>query len=110
MELHTFGSVRSGGRSSLNGGVDPLAYVIRPSPTETPLERSARIQQEQEAKAVSDSIDEELQKQAVADRKGPKAVKILLLGAVPVPDIILTAVFNSPPFPEGQSESGALTR
>ena len=76
----TFGSIRSGGSSSIDGGVDPLAYVIRPSPRETPQERAARIQRETEAKAVSDTIDEELQSQAVADKKGPKAVKILLLG------------------------------
>ena len=89
----TFGSIRSSGRSSLES-VDPLAYVMRPSPSETPLERSLRIQQEQQAKAVSDSIDEELQKQAVADRKGPKAVKILLLGALPAS---LAATLYSPP-------------
>ncbi|KAI6021064.1 guanine nucleotide binding protein, alpha subunit [Pisolithus marmoratus] len=42
--------------------------------------REARIRAEQEAKRVSDTIDEELSRQRVADRKGPKPIKILLLG------------------------------
>ena len=54
--------------------------MIRPSPTETPAERLVRIRHETEAKAISDTIDEELQKQAIAERKELKAVKILLLG------------------------------
>lgn len=69
-------------RSSIESDVtlDPLSYVIRPSPTETPAERLVRIRHETEAKAISDTIDEELQKQAIAERKELKAVKILLLG------------------------------
>lgn len=107
----TFGSIRSGGRSSLDSGVDPLTYVIRPSPTETPLERAARIQREQEAKAASDAIDEELHKQAAADRKGPKAVKILLLGAVPVPSVMLNAVFKTKhPILKGKASRENLQR
>ena len=60
--------------------LDPLAYVIRPSPTETPAERLVRVLHEAEAKAISDTIDEELEKQAIAERKELKPVKILLLG------------------------------
>ncbi|KAF8340927.1 guanine nucleotide binding protein, alpha subunit [Amanita rubescens] len=60
--------------------LDPLAYVIRPSPTETPAERLVRVLHEAEAKATSDTIDEELEKQAIAERKELKPVKILLLG------------------------------
>ncbi|KAF8632876.1 hypothetical protein AX17_004724 [Amanita inopinata Kibby_2008] len=58
---------------------DPLTNALRPPPDETPAECEYRIKQEQDAKAVSDIIDEELEKQRIAERKS-KAVKILLLG------------------------------
>jgi len=60
--------------------LDPLSYVIRPSPTETPAERLVRLLHEAEAKTISDAIDEELERQAIAERNQPKTVKILLLG------------------------------
>jgi hypothetical protein len=56
---------------------DPLTRAMAPPPNETPWERSARINKEREAKRVSDEIDEELRK---GQKKGPKPVKILLLG------------------------------
>ena len=59
---------------------DPLTVAIRPSPAETLQERKARIQREIEAKEISDTIDQELERQAIAERKEPRAVKILLLG------------------------------
>ncbi|KAG2152665.1 guanine nucleotide binding protein, alpha subunit [Suillus bovinus] len=61
---------------------DPLTQAIAPPPYETPAERDERLAAEQEAKRVSDAIDEELTKQRISEKKGPKAIKILLLGAL----------------------------
>ncbi|KAG2107321.1 guanine nucleotide binding protein, alpha subunit [Suillus cothurnatus] len=59
---------------------DPLTRAIAPPSYETPTEREERIAAEQEAKRVSDAIDEELNRQRISEKKGPKAIKILLLG------------------------------
>ncbi|KAI9460793.1 G-alpha-domain-containing protein [Boletus coccyginus] len=59
---------------------DPLTRAIAPPPNETPAQRELRIAAEQEAKRVSDAIDDELNRQRIADKKNPKPVKILLLG------------------------------
>jgi len=67
---------------------DPLTRAIAPPSYETPTEREERIAAEQEAKRVSDAIDEELNRQRISEKKGPKAIKILLLGA-------LLLLFNS---------------
>lgn len=60
------------------GDDDPLS--LRPPIFETHDERTARLAIEGRAKAVSDGIDEELEKARALERKGPKAIKILLLG------------------------------
>lgn len=60
---------------------DPLSRAMAPPPGETFEEREQRLASEQDAKRVSDAIDEELNKQRIAEKKGPKAIKILLLGA-----------------------------
>ncbi|KJA26896.1 hypothetical protein HYPSUDRAFT_36064 [Hypholoma sublateritium FD-334 SS-4] len=57
---------------------DPLS--LRPPAFETIDELRARMAMEQRAKEISDRIDEELEKARVAERKGPKPIKILLLG------------------------------
>ncbi|KIL57705.1 hypothetical protein M378DRAFT_27866 [Amanita muscaria Koide BX008] len=67
-------------RSVATTSADPLSYAIRPPQHETPEERMARLRREQEAQYISDRIDEELQRQEAAERKAPKAVKVLLLG------------------------------
>ena len=59
---------------------DPLAYVLAPPPNETEEQRQIRLASEAEAKRISDAIDEELQRQAKAEKRAPKLVKILLLG------------------------------
>ncbi|KAI6139637.1 guanine nucleotide binding protein, alpha subunit [Pisolithus thermaeus] len=59
---------------------DPLTRAMAPPSNETQHQREARIRAEQEAKHISDTIDEELNRQRMADRKGPKPIKILLLG------------------------------
>lgn len=48
-------------------------------------ERQERLAAELEAKRISDLIDEELNRQRAAERKGPPPVKILLLGAFTFP-------------------------
>jgi len=58
---------------------DPLA--IRPPPSESLEERNERLRIEQSAKAVSDNIDADLQKSVMSEKRGPKPIKILLLGA-----------------------------
>ena len=59
---------------------DPLTRAIAPPPDETPTQREERIRAEQEAKRISDSIDEEINRERVAAKKAPRPVKILLLG------------------------------
>ena len=60
---------------------DPLARVLAPPPGETQADKEARLLAEAEAKRISDAIDEELQQQAKAEKRGPKPTKMLLLGA-----------------------------
>lgn len=64
---------------------DPLSRVLAPPPNETPEDREARLLAEAEAKRISDAIDEELQQQLRAEKKGPRPIKILLLGECCVP-------------------------
>jgi guanine nucleotide-binding protein subunit alpha len=53
--------------------------VLEP-PNESPAERQARLLDEAKAKRLSDSIDDELEKQRIADQKRPRGLKVLLLG------------------------------
>lgn len=62
---------------------DPLTRAMAPPPDEPEQQRAERLRGEQEAKRISDLIDEELNRQRMAEKKGPKAVKVLLLGASP---------------------------
>ncbi|KAG2003660.1 guanine nucleotide-binding protein alpha-4 subunit [Coprinopsis cinerea AmutBmut pab1-1] len=59
---------------------DPLSRAVAPPPNETTEEREARMLEEKRAKSISDAIDEEIEAQRVAVKKGPKPIKILLLG------------------------------
>ncbi|KAF8156642.1 guanine nucleotide binding protein, alpha subunit [Crassisporium funariophilum] len=59
---------------------DPLTMSIQPPLFETQEERNARLAMEEKAQAISDNIDEELQKVVAAERRGLKPIKILLLG------------------------------
>ena len=58
---------------------DPLA--IRPPAYESTEERNERLRMEQAAKANSDKIDADLEKLVMSEKRGPKPIKILLLGA-----------------------------
>ena len=59
---------------------DPLTRALAPPKNESEHQRIERLRAEAEAKRISDMIDEELNRQRLAERKGPKPVKILLLG------------------------------
>jgi len=61
-----------------SGEADPL--LIHPPISETVEERNVRLAIEGRAKAVSDGIDEELEKVRALEWKGPKPIKLLLLG------------------------------
>lgn len=67
---------------------DPLALVMAPPPNETPDERALRVQREEDARRISEQIDEQLRREKQEQRR-KKIVKLLLLG---------------------QSESGAFMR
>ncbi len=87
---------------------DPLS--LRPPAFETVDELRTRMAMEQKAKEISDRIDEELEKARIAERKGPKPIKILLLGTSS--PMFSTPVQTDPcnkflPY-VGQSESGEL--
>lgn len=58
---------------------DPLALVMAPPPDETPEERVLRLAREDEARRISEAIDESL-KQERQQLKRRKVVKLLLLG------------------------------
>ncbi|TFK44474.1 guanine nucleotide binding protein, alpha subunit [Crucibulum laeve] len=58
---------------------DPLTKALAPPPNETPAEREIRLAAEAEAQRRSDAIDEEINRQRIADRKAPKCVRVLLL-------------------------------
>jgi guanine nucleotide-binding protein alpha-1 subunit len=62
---------------------DPLIKVLEPPPNESYAERQARLLEEAKAKRLSDSIDDELEKQRLAEKRGPRAAKVLLLGMPP---------------------------
>ena len=58
---------------------DPLNDVLRPPIGETEEERSIRLQTEEQAKRVSDAIDEAIRQERQAAKK-KDVVRILLLG------------------------------
>jgi hypothetical protein len=63
-----------------NNPDDLFESVLRPPLEETPAERDARIRAEQNAKRVSDAIDEQLRSERADLKRNRVDVKILLLG------------------------------
>ncbi|KAG6873621.1 hypothetical protein C0995_013552 [Termitomyces sp. Mi166 len=59
--------------------VDPLAKVLEPPVDETPAEREARLVAEAQAKRVSEQIDEDIEKEKAEEKRGTRALKMLLL-------------------------------
>ncbi|GAW05553.1 guanine nucleotide-binding protein alpha-4 subunit [Lentinula edodes] len=66
-------------RSVTSEDEDPLTLAIAPPPNETPTQRDQRLAEEKKAKEISDSIDEEINVQRLAEKK-ENPVKVLLLG------------------------------
>ena len=58
---------------------DPLSLVMAPPSDETPDQRARRLADEEEARRVSQEIDESIRRERSIQRK-KKAVKLLLLG------------------------------
>ncbi|TFY67101.1 hypothetical protein EVJ58_g1830 [Rhodofomes roseus] len=63
---------------------DPLDVALRPPEDENEEDRSARLSAEEDARKVSEMIDEELKAQERAEKRGPKPIKVLLLGELVV--------------------------
>ncbi|KAI0777840.1 guanine nucleotide binding protein, alpha subunit [Trametes elegans] len=59
---------------------DPLSAALAPPPGETPGEREDRLRREDEAKRISDEIDERLRQDRAAWKRQSAAFKLLLLG------------------------------
>lgn len=59
---------------------DPLTKALAPPPNETPEQRDTRLRAEKEAQLRSDAIDEEINRQRVAEKRESKCVRMLLLG------------------------------
>lgn len=59
---------------------DPLTRALAPTAGETPQQRQERLDQEAQAKKISDAIDEQLRKEKAEKSKKKREVKILLLG------------------------------
>lgn len=70
---------------------DPLDVALRPPENESDEDRKARLSAEEEAKKVSDMIDEELKAQERAEKRGAKPIKILLLGELCAASIVPVA-------------------
>jgi hypothetical protein len=92
------------GGLNLGGGSDPLAYAMTPPANETEDARRERLQEERRAKQRSDAIDEEIEAQRIAAKKGPKPIKILLLGEYH--RALQIRPFLTLSWATGQSESG----
>ncbi|KAJ7136074.1 guanine nucleotide binding protein, alpha subunit [Mycena epipterygia] len=59
---------------------DPFTMALAPPEGETTEQREVRLLLEKEAKEISDSIDEQLSREKAQEKKGPRPVKVLLLG------------------------------
>ncbi|TFK47585.1 guanine nucleotide binding protein, alpha subunit [Heliocybe sulcata] len=58
---------------------DPFSEFVSPPANETAAQREVRLREEEEAKRVSEAIDEEIDRQR-AEQRREKCVKVLLLG------------------------------
>lgn len=59
---------------------NPFIHGFLPQEDETPLERAVREQEEVDAKAVSDAIDEQIMRDEVTFKRYQGAIKVLFLG------------------------------
>ncbi|KAJ7637089.1 G-protein alpha subunit-domain-containing protein [Roridomyces roridus] len=61
---------------------DPFTVALAPPEDETLEQRDVRLLLEQEAKEISNSIDEQLSREKKESQRGPRPVKVLLLGTL----------------------------
>jgi guanine nucleotide-binding protein subunit alpha len=61
---------------SIYSADDPLAQAIKPPTTESEEEKQARLKAEQEAKLVSDKIDDEIREERERRRRQAMEVKV----------------------------------
>lgn len=66
------------GRRSLDD--DPFAHILAAPPHETAEQREKRVKAEEDARRVSERIDEQLKEEKAASKKKQRPVKVLLLG------------------------------
>lgn len=59
---------------------DPLTAALQPPPNESPEDRAKRIQDELDAKRISELIDDQLQNERNERKKVRSEVSVLLLG------------------------------
>ncbi|KAJ7721957.1 guanine nucleotide binding protein, alpha subunit [Mycena maculata] len=59
---------------------DPFTMALAPPEGETDEQRDVRLLLEKEAREISNSIDEQLSREKKENQKGPRPVKVLLLG------------------------------
>ncbi|KAF8079167.1 guanine nucleotide binding protein, alpha subunit [Lyophyllum atratum] len=59
---------------------DPLAAALLPPPNESPIQREVRLKDENEARRISESIDEMIRQERIQRKKAKPDVNILLLG------------------------------
>lgn len=60
--------------------IDPLSAAIAPPPDETPVQREIRERLEEEARKVSEGIDELIRAEERAAKRKKRPVKVMLLG------------------------------
>ncbi|EPQ53703.1 guanine nucleotide binding protein alpha subunit [Gloeophyllum trabeum ATCC 11539] len=58
---------------------DPFEHIMRPPPDETPEQKAERLRREEEAKRISQQIDESIKMERI-ERKKKRVVRLLLLG------------------------------
>jgi hypothetical protein len=61
---------------SIRSQDDPLSIAIRPPASESDVDRQSRLQQEAEARRISEQIDEELRVEREKLRKSRSDVKV----------------------------------
>lgn len=60
--------------------MDPISLALAPPANETPAQRKLREAEEDEARKVSQRIDDQLKAEKVATKKNKNCVKVLVLG------------------------------
>lgn len=79
--------------SSIRSQDDPLSLAIRPPPEESDTDRQIRLQNEAEARRISERIDEELRFEREKLKKAKSDVKVIPSTLAPIAG--LTLVYNS---------------